>query len=69
MAFDVMAGLGFLKSALDTGKGLKNINDAAVRNAAVVELHEKIVSAYEQHTALTQRIRELEEEVARAGCA
>ncbi len=64
MAFDVMAGVGLLKGALDILKGIKTTNDAAVRNAAVTELHEKILSAYEEHAALTQRIRELEEEVA-----
>ena len=49
----------------DAAKGLKDINDAAVRNAAVIELQGKILAAQEQQMALVERVGELEEEVAR----
>ena len=65
MAVELLAGLGLFKSILDSAKGLKDINDAAVRNTAVIELQEKILAAQEQQMALAERVRELEEEVAR----
>ena len=61
----MIAGLGIFKSLLDSVKGLKDINDAAVRNAAVIELQEKILTAREQQSAALERISELEKEVAR----
>ncbi len=66
MATELIAGLGLFKSMLDAAKGLKDINDAAVRNTAVVELQEKILTAQEQQMALVERVGELEEEVARS---
>ena len=66
MAVELIAGLGLFKSMLDAAKGLKNINDAAVRNAAVIELQGKILAAQEQQMALVERVGELEEEVARS---
>jgi hypothetical protein len=63
MAAEVSPGLGAIKTALDIAKGLKDITDAAARNAAVVELTEKILAAEEAQSALMHQIRELEEEV------
>jgi len=40
MAGEVIASLSIFKTLLDMAKGLKDINDAAVRNAAVIELQE-----------------------------
>ncbi len=65
MVSELITGLGLFKSMLDMAKGLKDMNDAAVRNAAVIELQEKILSAREQQAALLERISELEEGVAR----
>jgi hypothetical protein len=65
MAAELLTGLGIFKSMLDTAKGLKDINDTAVRNAAVIELQEKILAAQAQQTALIERVGELEKEVAR----
>jgi len=64
MVSELITGLGIFKTLLDMTKGLKDINDAAVRNGAVVELMEKIITAKEQQTALLERIGELEKEVA-----
>jgi hypothetical protein len=49
---------------MDIAKGLKDINDATVRNAAVIELQEKILAAQAEQTALVVRVGELEKEVA-----
>jgi hypothetical protein len=44
MVGEVFAGIGALKTAFDIAKGLKDIDDVARRNAAVIELQEKILS-------------------------
>jgi hypothetical protein len=64
MVAEVYAGLSAFKAMFDIAKGLKDINDATVRNAAVIELQEKILGAQEAQTSLVQRIGELEKEVA-----
>lgn len=64
MAGELIAGLGIFKSMFDVAKGLKDINDATIRNAAVIELQEKILTAREQQSALAERIGELEAQVA-----
>ena len=65
MVGEVMAGLGAIKTAFDLAKGLKDINDTAIRNTAIIELQEKILAAREQQSALLDRIGALEAEVAR----
>jgi hypothetical protein len=65
MVGEIAAGLGGLKSALDLIKGFKDMSDAAARNAVAIELQEKLLRAYEAHTALLTRVGDLEEEVAR----
>ena len=64
MVAEVIAGLSVFKSALDVAKGLKDINDAATRNAAVIELQETILAAQAQQMVLVERVGELEKEVA-----
>jgi hypothetical protein len=64
MVGEVFAGLGALKTAFDIAKGLKDIDDATRRNAAVIELQEKILAAREAQSTLLDRVGELEEEVA-----
>ena len=49
----------------DTVKVLKEVNDATVRNAVVIELQESILTAREQQTALIERVKELEQQFAR----
>jgi len=61
MAADIIGGIGIFKSLYDSAKALKDINDATVRNGAVIELQEKILSAQEAQSMLVDRIRELEE--------
>ena len=64
MASELLAGLGLFKTMMDMAKGLKDMNDIAVRNAAVIELQGQILTAQEQQSALAERGGELEEEVA-----
>jgi hypothetical protein len=65
MVGEAIAGLSALKTAFDIAKGLKDIDNAARRNAAVIELQEKILSAQQTQSTLAERIGELEKEVAR----
>lgn len=65
MVGEIVTGVGLFKSMLDMAKGLKDINDAAVRNAAVIELQEKILAAREAQSTLAEQVRDLEAEVAR----
>ena len=49
-----------------TGLGLsalKEVNDATVRIAVVIELQESILTAREKQTALIERVKELEQQV------
>jgi hypothetical protein len=65
MAGELIAGIGLFKTMLDMAKGLKDMNDAAIRNGAVIDLQEKILTAREAQTLLLERIGYLEKEVAR----
>ncbi|MGE5270747.1 MAG: hypothetical protein ACM3JG_13865 [Thiohalocapsa sp.] len=64
MVAEVYAGLTAIKTAFDMAKGLKDIHDATLRNAAVIELQEKILAAQEAQSTLVDRARDLEREVA-----
>lgn len=64
MAGEIFAGLSALKTAFDLAKGLKDIDDTARRNAAVIELQEKILTAQSSQAELVDRVRALEEKVA-----
>lgn len=65
MVGEAIAGLSAVKTAFDLAKALKDMDTAAARNAAVIELQEKIFTAREAQTALLERVGELEKEVAR----
>jgi hypothetical protein len=64
MVGEAIAGLGALKTAFDLAKGLKDIDDATRRNAAVIELQEKILGAQSAQAILIEKVGELEKEVA-----
>jgi hypothetical protein len=65
MVAEAFATLSALKTAFDMAKGLKDINDATVRNAAIIELQERILAAQAAQSTLIEHVRELETEVAR----
>ena len=64
MVSELIASAGVFKTLFDMAKGLKDINDTTVRNRAVVELLEKIITAREQQATALERIGDLEKEVA-----
>jgi hypothetical protein len=64
MVAEVYGGISALKAAFDIAKGLKDINDATIRNATAIELQEKILAALATQSELADRIRQLEQEVA-----
>jgi hypothetical protein len=63
MTSEIFAGLSAIKAAFDIAKGLKDIDNATRRNAAIIELQEKLLIAQTTQSSLTERIRELEEKV------
>lgn len=65
MVGETFAGLTAIKTAFDLAKGLKDIDDATRRNAAIIDLQEKILTAQREQAEMAQRIGELEAEVAR----
>jgi hypothetical protein len=64
MVAEVFAGLGAIKTAFDIAKGLKDIDDVARRNAAIIELQEKILTAQAAQAALVETVSELKKRVA-----
>lgn len=54
-----------LSAAFDIARGLKDIDDAARRNAAVLELQVKILAAQSDQAVLVERLGALEKELAR----
>jgi hypothetical protein len=64
MVAEVFASLSGFKAMYDMAKALKDIDDAVRRNAAVLELQEKILAAREDQAMSLGRISELEKEVA-----
>jgi hypothetical protein len=64
MVGEVFAGISALKTAFDIAKGLKDIDDATRRNAAVIELQEKILSAQSEQASLVDTVGQLKGRVA-----
>ena len=60
---ELLAGLQAFNAMFNGAKALKDMNDSAVRNAAVIELQEQILSAQAQQATLISRVSELEEKV------
>lgn len=63
MVAEVFAGVSALKTAFDIAKGLKDIDDATRRNAAIIELQEKILSAQSAQSELVETVGELKKRV------
>jgi hypothetical protein len=64
MAAEIFAGLAAFKQILDTASALKDMNDKAVRAAAVIDLQRQILDAQRQQFEIVQRNAELEATVA-----
>lgn len=63
-AFPLGEGLSVLKAAFDLAKGLKDLKSTASRNAAIIELQEKILTAQTAQSDAIDIVRLLEEKVA-----
>jgi hypothetical protein len=63
MVAEVYASIGAFKAMFEMARGLKDINDAATRNAAVIQLQEKILSVQAEQSAFMERIHVLERQV------
>lgn len=64
MLGEAAMGLSALNTAFNMAKGLKDMNDAVIRNGAVIELQENILAAQQAQAALVKRIGDLEKDVA-----
>jgi len=60
---EIIAGFQGFSALLNGAKALKDMNDAAVRNAAVIELQGQILAAQEQQAVLVEQARQLEQKV------
>lgn len=63
MAAEVFAGIGALKTAFDIAKGLKELDDAAKRNAAIIDLQQTILGAQSAQQELLRNAEELRSRV------
>lgn len=63
MVAEVFGGIAALKSAFDLARGLKDIDDATRRNAAIIELQQKILDAQQSQSELAEKANALEQEV------
>ena len=57
-------GLGVFNAMYDAAKALKEMNDANIRNTAVMELQEKILSAQREQAELIEMVGTLKARVA-----
>ena len=64
MVAEIFGSPSAFKAMFDMAKALKDIDNATTRNRAVIELQEQILSAQHSQSALIERVRELEEQVA-----
>lgn len=62
MVGEIFAGIGALKSAFDMAKGIKEIDDAAKRNAAIIDLQQTILDAQQAQSSLIDEVRTLRQE-------
>jgi hypothetical protein len=65
MVAEVLGGISAFKAMFDMAKSLKDINDATVRDRAVIELQKEILGAQVAQAALVERVSYLEKEMTR----
>jgi hypothetical protein len=65
MVAEVFAGIGAFNSMFSIAKSPKDMNDVAVRNAAVSQLWEQIFTAQSRYSEAVEHIRELEAKLAK----
>ena len=64
MVAEVFGGLSAFNSMFSIAKSIKDMNDAAVRNAAVADLWEQIFTAQTRYSSAVERVNELEAKLA-----
>ena len=64
MVGEIFASLSGFKSMMEIAKGLKDMSDAAVRNATAIELQEQILAAQAAQSVLIDQVRDLERKLA-----
>ena len=64
MVAEVYGGIAAFKAALDITKTLKDIDNAARRGVAVIELQEKITTAQSAQASLVEEVDKLKKQVA-----
>lgn len=62
-ATGIIAGLGLFKTMLDTARGLKDMNDASIRNAASIQLQEQILAAQAAQADLMETVQNQRREI------
>jgi hypothetical protein len=65
MVGEAIAGLSAFSSMLNIVKTMKDMNDLAVRNAAISGLREKIFAAQTRYAAAVERVHQLENQIAK----
>lgn len=65
MVGELVAGLGAFAQMISIAKSIKDMSDATIRNAAVADLWEQILSAQARYAESVERISQLEKELSR----
>jgi hypothetical protein len=65
MVAEVFAGISAFKSMLDIAKSIKDMNDVAARQGAVIELREQILTAQTAQFALIEQVSTLKTNLAK----
>jgi len=65
MVDGVMAGLSAFSGLVGMARGLKDINDAVVRNEAILELTGRLLDAQQDYATQIQKVNELEAKLAK----
>jgi hypothetical protein len=64
MVGEALGALSAFSTMFGIAKSMKDMNDAVVRNQAVYDLTEQILTAQEKYAAAIEQVRELERQVA-----
>ncbi len=65
MVGEIFAGIGAFNSMFSIAKGIRDLDDAVKRNAAVSQLWEQIIAAQQRYTEAVEEVDNLKEELRR----
>ena len=63
----IVGGISLFNSIYNALKEIKDMNDAVARNAAVIDLLDKLMTAKSDYLFIQERVGELEQEIKRFG--